>query len=320
MSEATRIGGYAGRILEMMSGTAGSGPRTYGFEYEFIPSEVLGPHEVERVYGCLASHGFTGGGGLFSSPEGMGVSFEPGAQIEFRSLPVTADDSEGVERQLDIAASTLEMIEEETGYRYEGRGFVPGRGTAPMVLPGSRYAKMHERFGHSGTRGREMMKGTASIQLHAAIRGVDDALPLYTAMLGLTGDDLLGMGPERADIWRHTDDTRCGLAVTDAAACGSSAGLVREFVRFTLGAVDLDTGLPWGMLPDGSFGEFLAHMTTIFTDIRLNLKGVTWELRTPDSVPIERFGAIWDRFLDRMESRPGEPGPGAFVRGLEKGI
>jgi glutamate--cysteine ligase len=308
MSEATRTEDYTGRILEIMSGTVCSGPRTYGFEYEFMPVDVLGPHDLDGIYGCLTSHGFAGGGGLFSSPEGIGVSFEPGAQIEFRSLPVTADDRDGLERQLDIVRSTLEIVEEETGFRFEGRGFVPGRGTAPMVLQGSRYAKMHERFGHSGTRGREMMKGTASIQLHAAIMGVDDALPLYSALLGLTGDDLLGMGPERADIWRHTDDTRCGLVVTDTAACGSSAGLVREFVRFTLEAVDLDTDLPWGMLPDRSFGEFLVHMTTIFTDIRLNLKGTTWELRTPDSVPLDGFGAIWDRFLDRVESRPGKTG------------
>ena len=112
------------------------------------------------------------------------------------------------------------------------------------------------------------------------------------------------MQPERADIWSRTDDTRCGLVVEDTAGYDSSEELLREFVRFTLRAIDLKTGLPWEELPGTSFAGFLQHMTTIFTDIRLNMKGITWELRTPESLPPAGFRTIW----------------GSFVRGVESGM
>jgi gamma-glutamylcysteine synthetase len=292
---------YTNRLLELIDRARDNGERTYGFEYELMPGQVLNSEDMDIIYDYLRSERFRGGGGLFSSCAGMGISFEPGGQIEFRSVPMTAGDEEGLRCQVDLIRSVLAGIRCETSTDYVGTGFIRNRGTAPMILSASRYVIMHDRFGHSGTRGREMMKGTASLQLHARIMSTDDILPLYMSMLRLTREEGFRMLAERADIWNRTDDTRCGLVVSDASGFDSPAEFLREFVEFTMRAVDMETGLPWEQLRGTSFQDFLDHMTTIFTDIRLNMKGVTWELRTPDSLPLEDFPAIWNRFVAAVE-------------------
>jgi glutamate--cysteine ligase len=293
---------YTDLLVERIETSSYTGPRTYGFEYEFMPVRVLHPGDMEGIYDYLRSDRCVGVDGIFSSCCGMGISFEPGGQVEFRSVPMTAGDREQLQCQLDRVRSLLDGILRSTGIDYEGKGFIPGRGTAPMILPGRRYLKMHERFGHSGARGREMMKGTASVQLHASMRQTAEVLPLYATMLRLTGTGDLRMSAERADIWSRTDDSRCGLVVDDLSGIGSSRDLVREFVVFTMEAADLETGRPWRELDGTTYDSFLEHMTTMFTDIRLNMKGITWELRTPDSLPIGSFPSLWEAFVTEVEN------------------
>ncbi|MBS0013128.1 MAG: hypothetical protein KFF46_04080, partial [Desulfobacterales bacterium] len=50
---------------------------------------------------------------------------------------------------------------------------------------------------------------------------------------------------------------------------------------------------------DTSFETFLYHMTTIFTDVRFNLKGTTLELRTLDSMPMDAFRQRWLQFISK---------------------
>ncbi len=302
MTDRSRSSDYTERLLALIDSAREEGERTYGFEYEFMPVRVLDSEDMDVIYDYLRSERFRGGDGLFSSCAGMGISFEPGGQIEFRSVPITACNEKELRCQLDLIEFVLSGIQSRTGIGYVGTGFIPGRGTTPMVLAARRYRIMHERFGHSGTRGREMMKGTASIQLHARMMNAADILPLYAAILHLMREDGLRMPPERTDIWSRTDDTRCGLVVGDASGFASPNELLREFVEFTMRAVDLESDLPWEQLEGTSFQDFLAHMTTIFTDIRLNMKGMTWELRTPDSLPLEAFQALWNRFVTGVES------------------
>ncbi|MEA3347706.1 MAG: hypothetical protein U9Q39_01460, partial [Pseudomonadota bacterium] len=68
-----------------------------------------------------------------------------------------------------------------------------------------------------------------------------------------------------------------------------------------LGALDLSRRTPFFTLKGRSFAEFLTHLTTIFTDVRLNLKGPTFELRTMDSMPAEEFVKRWRRFVEKVE-------------------
>jgi hypothetical protein len=43
-------------------------------------------------------------------------------------------------------------------------------------------------------------------------------------------------------------------------------------------------------------------MTTLFTDVRFNLKGPTLELRTLDSIPINEFIPKWNIFISSLET------------------
>ncbi|MCK5785073.1 MAG: hypothetical protein KAH54_00795 [Candidatus Sabulitectum sp.] len=58
--------------------------------------------------------------------------------------------------------------------------------------------------------------------------------------------------------------------------------------------------------PHLSFDEFLIHFTTIFTYARLNKKGMTFELRTPDSRPLHTFRNTWITFLNMVQQVMGD--------------
>ncbi|MBW2220461.1 MAG: hypothetical protein JRF40_13395, partial [Deltaproteobacteria bacterium] len=59
----------------------------------------------------------------------------------------------------------------------------------------------------------------------------------------------------------------------------------------------LGENVPFWKAADNSFDNFLYHFTTIFTDVRLNNKGSTLELRTADSMPEKAFKSIWKMFV-----------------------
>jgi len=65
----------------------------------------------------------------------------------------------------------------------------------------------------------------------------------------------------------------------------------------------LGEDVPFADSSDVSFDAFLCHMTTLFTDVRFNLKGPTLELRTMDSMPLEGFRRRWHLFVSLLEER-----------------
>ena len=44
----------------------------------------------------------------------------------------------------------------------------------------------------------------------------------------------------------------------------------------------------------------------MFTDVRLNAKGGTLELRTPDSRPVQDFRPLWKKFVRLCEEETAE--------------
>ena len=147
-----------------------------------------------------------------------------------------------------------------------------------------------------------MMKGTASIHFHVAIRGLDEVVSLFSAIINMSKGDTFKMGLERRDIWNNTDDSRCGLPVGYTGEFQKPEEVVEEIVRYTVNAFDINRKKPFYEVEGGSFDMFLYHMTTIFTDIRLNFKGPTLELRTLDSVPFDIFKQKWKQFTEQMEN------------------
>ncbi len=297
----------ADQLCEKVRQKASANPRTYGFEYEFLPDRILDRTDLRQITSCLPQWGFYEHDGLFFSDFGLGINFEPGGQIEYHSPPLLPDDSEKFYRSLAAIEKTNLAIREALGIDYIGTGYFPGRDEAPLCLDNPRYHLLHERLKTTGTRGMEMMKGTASIHLHAVIRDYRELVPIYLHMAHqMRPSRTFGMKAEREDIWNNTDPGRCGLPYENITPDSPPRALIEEFTRVAVLAEVLGRDIPFWQTPDTDFDSFLSHLTTIFTDIRLNIKGPTLELRTPDSVPPPVFESMWERFVQQMTTITGE--------------
>jgi len=276
--------------------------RTFGFEYELMSAIALSPEDFSAVKRVLPDAGFRETREMIIDDLGMYITFEPGGQIEFSSPPLSGDDIHLFDTLLGRIKNTVEKIEKETGIRYISEPFIPGRAAAPLLLEAERYRDLHELLGRTSKRGREMMKGTAAIHLHSSISSIKELLRLWEFMCSLSREEGFAMGSDRRDIWDHTDPSRCGLTCSAAEHITDSEQLLEKLVSFALHAIDLHRGIPFGDIrPEPGFRKFLEHFTTIFTDVRLNTKGMTLELRTLDSRPLHLFRGTWLTFLDMLQ-------------------
>jgi len=289
--------------MSVLSGLTGDKPRSYGFEYEFLPTRPLSIDDVAAVGGCLAKLGFASRKKDFIHPElGMCVSFEPGGQIEYCSPPLKSSDHHMFQNLLSLIQQTNAQIKSDLGIEYIGTDFLPGRESAPLCLTSERYRQLHARLSRVGSRGLEMMKGTASIHLHVVISNFANLLPLFNALCELSVDKDFRMSWHRRHIWDHTDATRCGRPPCCFANLQTVDQLIHRLIGFALRTEVLGEDVPFAKVGDQSYEAFLNHMTTVFTDVRFNLKGPTLELRTLDSMPVSRFKLKWRKFILTMES------------------
>lgn len=282
--------------------TASRSRRTFGFEYELIGEKALSKQDLGKVRSCLPELGYSEHNGLIINDMGMYVTFEPGGQIEFSSPPLGQEDLSLFDSLLDQIRATIAFVRTRTGVNYIPVDYIPGRNTAPMLLEAERYKDLHLLLGRTSDRGHDMMKGTAAIHFHASICSFEELLQLWELMCALSREDGFAMGTERRDIWNRTDPSRCGLTCSGAENVTSPEELLEKLIVFALNAIDLHKGIPFGEIkPAPDFTEFMVHFTTIFTDVRLNTKGLTLELRTLDSRPLHLFRGAWITFLDMVQ-------------------
>ena len=97
---------FTQKYIDVLSELKGRGPRSYGFEYEFLPLQVLTLPDIQAVYRLLLEIGFFSSGDEFQSANGLSVAFEPGGQIEFCSPPLVKDDYEKFDAILDLIHKT----------------------------------------------------------------------------------------------------------------------------------------------------------------------------------------------------------------------
>lgn len=151
------------------------------------------------------------------------ITLEPGCQLEF-SFQYT-DHIEDIETMYQTAMQPIQAFVEANGYSIVYSGGIP---TVPVDayprIDKDRYQYMEAYFAHTGTRGKEMMKGTASI--HASIDFADESdfvqkyrmanllHPLFALICfntpyyaGKPNSDVL----LRDSIWQHTDPQRCHI-------------------------------------------------------------------------------------------------------------
>lgn len=293
---------HAGQLADLMvSRLSTPRPRQFGFEYEFLPGRPLHPEDLVGVRQILEEMGYSEEPGLFRGPDHY-ITFEPGGQIEFCSVPMHPDDEKTVHSILNRTEEVIGEVGTRLGFIYIPTGYIPGRGTAPMLLDKPRYHNLHRLLGTTGTRGREMMKGTAAIHFHVALLSLEELPGVWATVCELSQTAGFAMGAQRRDIWNNTDPSRCGLLCRgDRIPSTDPQGFLRRVVDFGMNALDLGTGLPFGSVPDRGFEDFLDHLTTLFTDVRINMKGITLELRTLDSRPSGLFLDKWRQFLDLMQ-------------------
>ena len=292
---------YTEKLFEQLSQVLVPGPLTYGFEYEFLPTCEMTSAKLEELGTVLPRLGFKRqADGGFRALDGLHITFEPGGQLEYGSPPLFGADEEGFANLLDHIAVTNQALEDLCGVQYRALDYRPGRALAPLCLNGRRYREMHSLFTDNGGRGREMMKGTASIHLHVRLRSLSEMVPLFRLLQNLSSDPDFAMSATRRAIWGETEPSRCQLPVIGKVK--NERMLLAHMVRHSLEALDLSRRTPFYKLNKGrSFADFLNHLTTIFTDVRLNLKGPTFELRTMDSLPAEDFVKRWRRFVEKVE-------------------
>ncbi len=300
-----QVRSFADLLLHRLAERCGSPPRTYGFEYEWISRRPMSPADLDRVVDYLVDvQGFRERDGQLVLGHRR-IVFEPGGQIEFLSPPLPPGDTAELRALTGWITRTLGSLRRETGIDYVARGFMPGRAEAPLLLRDVRYTSMHDRFACSGKLGRQMMKGTAAVHLHAVLLDPSE-LPAMFGLFRELAQGPLAMSPARCEIWCSTDDCRCGLPPVPPNP-QTPMDVLEPMVLQAMQAVELRTGRPFWELPCGSFEVFLAHFTTIFTDIRLNLKGGTLELRTQDSLPPPAFLEAWKLFTTSVEKAlPGD--------------
>lgn len=279
-------------------------PRTrqFGFEYEFMPHRVMIHDDLVKVRQILMEEfGYIDEPGLLRTGDHY-VTFEPGGQIEFCSRPVDPGDTDTVLAVIHRAGDVIEAVKRSIGLEYMPVGFMPGRASAPMLLDKPRYHNLHRLLGVTGTRGREMMKGTAAIHLHVGLLSLEELPDLWRTVCEMSRLPEFRMGPERRDIWDNTDPSRCGLLCRgEMIPYTDHSGFMNRIRDFGLEALDLSTGKPFRELRGKNFQDFLDHLTTLFTDVRINMKGITLELRTLDSAPPQLFLERWQQFLHLVQ-------------------
>ena len=332
-------------IEELASGSKPKSAWKIGTEHEkfaFLtdtlqPVPYHGPRSIKALLdGLKDRYGWAGvyeGENIIalSDPNGLGnVSLEPGGQFELSGAP------------LDTVHETCEEVHEhltqvrEVGDKL-GIGFL-GLGASPLwslaetpVMPKGRYGIMAPYMDKVGTKGRDMMFRTCTVQVNLDFSSEADMVkklrvslalqPIATALFAdspfLDGKPN-GFLSYRSEVWRDTDNQRAGMlpfafedgfgferyvdyaldvpmyfVMRDGKYINASGESFRAF---------LDGRLP--QLPGEKpvMKDWADHLTTIFPEVRLKKY---LEMRGADSGPWRRLcalPAIWVGLLYHQAS------------------
>ncbi|MDD3278342.1 MAG: glutamate-cysteine ligase family protein [Lachnospiraceae bacterium] len=151
------------------------------------------------------------------------ITLEPAAQLEISIAP--KESIAVIEKVYESFLALLDPLLKQCDYELVTQGYQPHSlvDELPMI-PKKRYAYMDDYFKTSGTRGRHMMRGTASAQISIDYCCEPDFIRKYrTVSILMPAIKLLSDNTRyfegkpykdylaRTDIWNHVDPRRCGI-------------------------------------------------------------------------------------------------------------
>jgi glutamate--cysteine ligase len=242
------------------------------------------------------------------------ISLEPGAQLELSGAPQKT--VHGVADELAAHLDLIAPISERCGIRWLSAGYHPLATPERLPwVPKARYAVMRKYFPSVGTRGLDMMRRTATVQVNFDFHDEADAMrklrvalktsPIAAAIFAnspFVEGAISGRQSERTMVWTDTDRHRTGL-LPRMLQPGAS---YRDYADWALdvpmyffkrdGAIVANTGQPFrAFLADGYEGhratmaDWTLHLNTLFPEVRLQK---TLEVRCVDAQHRTRLPAV----------------------------
>ncbi|MEM1032251.1 MAG: glutamate-cysteine ligase family protein [Myxococcota bacterium] len=242
------------------------------------------------------------------------ISLEPGAQLELSGAPVeTVHD---VEAELAEHLADIAPVSETCGIDWLAVGYHPfARPEQLPWVPKERYEIMRAYFPRVGTRGLDMMRRTATVQVNLDYHDEEDAMrklrvalklsPIATAIFAnspFAEGRAHGWRSERAHVWLDTDRDRAGLL----EALMEPGRRYRDYVAWALdvpmyfikrgGRVVANTGQSFRDFRDrgyeghrARYDDWLLHLNTLFPEVRLQK---TLEVRSADMQSVQHLAAL----------------------------
>lgn len=230
-------------------------------------------------------------------PDGSGISFEPGGQLEISTSPhATA---------LSVIESTRALVDllhaamSAQGIELIASGVDPYNdiGAVPLQLQRERYVGMTHYFESIGPSGVRMMRQTAALQMNIE-RGEQPLSrwlllnAIAPAVVALFSNSPSYAGKRvnhvsyRAHLWRTLDDSRTGIAYDENDP-------VAHYLNFALDAFAMRSGnrthpyqtfRQWMRTEDVGLEDWYFHLSTLFPEVRPK---EYFELRSADTIEVE---------------------------------
>lgn len=273
-------------------------PRRIGAEVELIPAEAdsgricalegdgTGPATLPFLRRFGARQGWVEGRTSKGTPcfalrDGGTLSFEPGGQLEYSSLPSRSASS--LLGRLRAAIVPLRAAAAGEGIELRAVGIDPVNPVerVPLQLCCDRYRRMADHFARIGPAGARMMRQTAAFQVSLDVddeprlrwRLLNALAPFVTAVFAnsaVYGGEDTGHRSYRAHAWRTLDPARTGLPWAEPRP-------EEAYLEFALRApAILFPAVEGRCLPFGEWlaratptlDEWEAHLTTLFPEVR----------------------------------------------------
>ncbi|MGV8145423.1 MAG: glutamate-cysteine ligase family protein [Alkaliphilus sp.] len=226
-----------------------------GVEFEHIivkkktreSASYYGTGGVEQILKDLLEKGYEG---IYEQnyliglvKEGNVVSLEPGAQLEFSTLP--CKEIREIEDLYLRFANDIVPVIEKVESEMLAIGFIPKTDIDKVeFIPKKRYEYMSDYFKTKGKYAHYMMKGTASLQVSIDYANEQDFIKKFkvanflSPVLALITDnapifegEIFNGNSVRTIIWDNMDDARCG----NVAGVMSKTFGYREYAKYILG-------------------------------------------------------------------------------------